>query len=149
MKQASRDTQFKVTRRQFWRALLQEVSVTYNSLKGRPGYALSDLGSLPDSQLACIKPIMHPDCEAFVDQGHVWSRCNQTGAILKLFPAVQENLIPFRMFDGQHHLSDIGEHLAQEMGWDRERGFAHAKELFLLLVSYLACIPSAPLDSTT
>jgi hypothetical protein len=148
MKHPNHDLHFNVTRRQFWRALLQEVSVTFDSLQGRPGYALSDLGSLSDHQLARVKPIMHPDCESFIRQGYVWSWCKQTEVTLKLFPTDQENLVAFRMFDGQHELSEIGEHLAREMGWDPARGFALAKELFLSLVGCLVCIPKDPLDLT-
>jgi hypothetical protein len=134
----------KVSRRRFWRALLQEVVVTYGSLKGRPGYALSDLGRLSDQQLARIKPILHPDCETFVDQGYMWSRCKETEAILKLFPIVRENMMAFERFDGQHDLGEIGEHVGQEMGWDAARGFAHSRKLFLLLVSRLVCVPKDP-----
>jgi len=136
---------FKVNRRQFWRALLQEVAVTYDSLKGRPGYALSDLGNLSDHQLARVKPILHPDCETFIEQDYVWSRCKQTEVILKLFPAEQKNMVALELFDGQHDLGEVGEHLAQEMGWERARGFAHARELFLSLVSQLVYVPKDPL----
>ena len=145
MKQQDSELPFKVSRRQFWRALLQEVVVTYDAFKGREGYALSELANLPDEQMARVKPVLHPDCETFVEQGYMWGRCKQTEATLKLFPVVRENMMAFELFDGQHDLGEIGETVAQEMGWDTARGFAHARKLFLLLVSRLVCVPKGPL----
>lgn len=145
MRNGRSELPFKVSRRQFWRALLQEVAVTYDSLKGRPGYALSGLGNLSDQQLARVKPILHPDCETFVEQGYVWSRCKQTEVTLKLFPTEPENMVALELFDGRHDLGEVGEQLAQEMGWERATGFAHARELFLALVSQLVCVPKDPL----
>lgn len=145
MRNGHSELPFKVSRRQFWRALLQEVVVTYGSLKGRPGFALSDLGNLSDQQLARVKPILHPDCETFVEQDYVWSRCEQTEVTLRLFPAERENVVALELFDGQHELGEVGEHLAQEMGWEQAMAFAHARDLFLTLVSQLVCVPKDPL----
>lgn len=146
MKHPRRDLPFTCSRRQFWQALLQEVFVVYGSFKGRPAYQLSELGSLPDDQLAEVRPIVNPDHEIFVDQGHVWSRCKKTEATLKLFPTEKENLVAFDLFDGRHSLGEIGERLSQEMDWDEARGFAHARDLFLPLVSCLVCVPRDPLE---
>lgn len=137
------------TRRQFWRALLQEIFVIYGSAQGGQGCRLSELGSLPDDQLAQVKPIVNPDYEIFVDQAHIWSRRKKTGATTKLFAMEKENLLAFNLFDGRHNLGEIAQALSQEMGWDEPRGFAHVRDLFLLLVSHLACLPknSLPLES--
>lgn len=141
------DLPFTCTRRQFWRALLQEVFVVSGTLKGGRAHQLSALGSLPDYQLAQVRPIVNPDYEIFVDQGHVWGRCKKTAAALKLFPTEKENLVAFNLFDGRHSLGEIGEHLSQEMNWDEARGVAHVRDLFLFLVSRLVCVPGNPLDS--
>jgi hypothetical protein len=146
MKHPRRDLPFTCSRRDFWRALLQEVFVISGSLKGRQGYRLSELGSLPDDQLAQVRPIMNPDHEIFVDQGHVWSKCEKTETTLKLFPVEKENLAAFDLFDGRHTLGEISERLSQEMGWGEARGFAHVRDLFLSLVSRLVCVPGNPLD---
>jgi len=146
MKHPRRDLPFTCSRRQFWRALLQEVFVISGSLKGRQGCRLSELGSLPDDQLAQVRPIVNPDHETFVEQGHIWSKCKKTEATLKLFPAEKENLVAFNLFNGRHSLGEIGERLSQEMDWDEARGFAHARDLFLSLVSRLVCVPANPLD---
>jgi hypothetical protein len=145
MTQRDNELPFKVSRRQFWRALLQEVVVTYDAFKGRDGFALSELGKLPDEQMARVKPILHPDCETFVEQGYVWSRCKETEATFRLFPVVRANMMVFERFDGQHDLGEIGEYVGREMAWEPARGFAHARKLFLLLVSRLVCVPKDPL----
>lgn len=141
-----RDLSFVCSRRRFWLALLQEIFVIRGSFKGGQGWQLSELGRLPDDQLARVKPVVHPDCEIFPDQEHLWSRGKQTGVTLKLYPAERENVLALELFDGQHDLGEIGERLAREMGWDQARGFAHARDLFLSLVSRLVCVPKDPLD---
>ena len=146
MQHPRRDLSFTCSRRNLWRALLQEVFVIYGSVKGRQGRRLSELGSLPDDQLAQVRPIVNPDCEIFVDQGHVWTRFKKTEATVKLFPPRKENLVAFNLFNGRHRLGEIGSLLAQEMGWDEVRAFAHARDLFLSLVSRLVCVPRDPPD---
>ena len=41
---------------------------------------------------------------------------------------------------------EIGSRLAQEMGWDEARSFAHARDLFLSLVQHVVCVPKNPLE---
>jgi hypothetical protein len=144
MKQPPRDLSFTCSRRNFWRALLQEIFVIYGSVKGGQGGRLSELGSLSDDQLAQVRPIVNPDCEIFVDQGHVWSRFKKTEATVKLFPLEKENLAAFNLFSGRHSLGEIGSLLAQEMCWDEVTSFAHVRDLFLSLVSRLVCVPKDP-----
>lgn len=144
MKQPRRDLSFTCSRRDFWRALLQEFFVIYGSAKGGQGGRLSELGSLPDDQLAQVRPTVNPDCEIFVDQGHVWSKNKKTEVITKLFPTDEENLTAFNLFNGRHRLGEIGERLSQEMGWDEVTAFAHVRDLFLSLVSRLVCVPKDP-----
>jgi hypothetical protein len=144
MKNSRYDLSFTCSRRNLWRALLQEVFVIYGSVKGGQGGRLSELGSLPDDQLAQVRPIVNPDCEIFVDQGHVWSRFKKTEATVKLFPLKPENLAAFNLFNGRHRLGEIGECLSQEMGWDEVTSFAHVRDLFLSLVSRLVCVPKDP-----
>ena len=150
MKHPRRDLSFTCSRRTFFRALFQEVAVIHGSLKGGHGCRLSELGSLPDHQLAEVRPIVNPDCEILVGQGYVWSRPKEKGekteATLKLFPTEKENMVVFNMFNGRHNLGEIGSHLAQEMGWDKARSFAHARDLFLSLVQHVVCVPKKPLE---
>lgn len=144
MTDSRRDLSFTCSRRAFFRALFQEAMVFRGSLKGGQGFRLSDLGNLPDSQLATIKPMLNPDCEISVDQDHTWSRSKKAGSTLRLFPTTKENTLVFDMFTGQHTLEEIGQHLAQEMGWDEARAFAHARSLFLALVERQVCFPKDP-----
>jgi hypothetical protein len=146
VKYPRRDLPLTCSRRQFWRVLLQEGFIILGSLKGGQGCRLSELGSLPDDQLAQVRPIVNPDHETFVDQGHIWSKCKKTETALKLFRAEKDNLVAFNLFDGKHTLGEIGKRLSQEMDWDEARGFAHVRDLFLSLVSRLVCVPRDPLD---
>jgi hypothetical protein len=146
VKHARHDLSFTVSRRQFWRALLQEALAIRDAFKGKPGYQLSDLGGLPDHQLAQIRPVVYTECEIVLDQGYVWSKSKGVEAPLRLFSVEQENLTVFNMFNGRHSLGEIGERLSREMGWDPDRSFAHVRDLFLTLAGYLVCAPAGPLE---
>lgn len=143
-----RRSPFTYNRRQFWRALLQEVFVFSGSVKGGQAHQLSELSSLPDHQLARVKPVVNPEYEIFVDQDHVWSKHKKTEATLRLFPTNKENLAAFNLFNGMYSLGEIGQQLSQEMNWDEARAFAHARDLFLSLAIHLVCVPRDPFDST-
>jgi hypothetical protein len=145
MKHPRRDLPFKCSRRTFFRALFQEAAVVRGSFKGGQGCRLSELGNLPDDQLAQVRPIVNSDRELFVDQGYVCCKSKTTEAISKLFLAERENLVVLDMFDGRHNLGEIGIRLAQEMGWDEARAFAHARDLFLSMVQRAVCVPRDPL----
>ncbi|MBC8248847.1 MAG: hypothetical protein H8E90_04150 [Anaerolineales bacterium] len=149
MNHPRRDLSFTCSRRKFWPALLQEAFVLFGSVKGRQGCRLSELGSLPDDQLAQVKPIVNPNYEILLDQGYVWARYRSRPeeAPLRLFSTEQqEDLVVFNQFNGQHDLGQIGDRLSQEMGWDEAAAFAHARDLFLSLVRRLVCVPKDPLD---
>lgn len=136
---------FTYSRRSFWRGVVQEVLVVSGLLKGGQECRLSDLGSLPDDQLARMRPIVHPACEIFVDGDGVWSRCKATGAVDRLF-ALEETgkRVALGMFDGEHTLGEVGRRLAGAMEWDELQGFAHARDLFLSLARRLICVPLDP-----
>jgi hypothetical protein len=146
MKHPKRESAFTVSRREFWPALLQEALVLVGSFRGRQGFRLSDIGNLPDEQLAQIKPIVNPEHEIFVEEGHVCSRAKKTGDTLELFPMERENLAVFNLFTGQHSLGQIGQRLAQDMGWEEAEGFGRARDLFLSLLNHLVCVPKDPLE---
>ncbi len=135
---------FTCSRRQFWRALLQEAIVSYESARGREGVRLSDLGSLPDEQLAELRPMLSSAYTVTIRSGQVCSRSKATGEVAALFPKAPENLAAFNLFDGRHSLREAGRRVAEEMGWDERRGFAHARELFIALVARQICVPKDP-----
>lgn len=145
---ARQDLSFTCNRRQFFRALFQEVAVARSSLKGKLGYRLSELGSLPDHQLAQIRPVVNRDYEIFVDQGYVWARYKLKKQVpLKLFSVEEkESRVTFNLFDGRHSLGEIGDHLAQEMEWEQAQAFASVRDLFLSLVESMICLPKNPLE---
>jgi len=140
---------FTCTRRGFLPVLLREAIVTLGMLRGGEGCRLSELESLPDEQLASIKPIMNPAFEIGVEDEHVLARYRETGATVNLF-AVDETaaLTAFNLFDGRHTLDEAGARLADQMDWDKGAGFAYARDLFLELVENLVCVPKDPPRAT-
>jgi hypothetical protein len=145
MSHPRRDLEFNISRRAFWKALAQEAFVASRALKGEDSFPLSELGHLPDVHLARIKPVIHPLCEIYVDDGSVCSRYKDTGASVELFPLAQvEDRVTLGMFDGGHTLHEVGIRLSQALAWDEARAFAHARDLFLSLAERMICIPSDP-----
>jgi hypothetical protein len=140
---------FTCTRRGFLPVLVREAIVTLGMLRGGEGCRLSELESLPDGQLASIKPIINPAFEIGVDAEHVLARYKKTGATVSLF-AVDETaaLTAFNLFDGRHTLDEAGARVADQMDWDKGVGFAYARNLFLQLVENLVCIPKDPPQAT-
>jgi hypothetical protein len=136
---------FAVSRREFFPALLQEIRVLAGLTKGGQAFQLSELGNLPDQELAEIVPMRNPAFEVYVDQGYLWSREKQTGRAFQEFAWQPENMVAFTLFDGEKTLGEIGERVATEMGWEKDKGFAHVIDLFLSMVSHLACVPRNPL----
>jgi hypothetical protein len=141
------DLSLNCTRRTFFRALLQEAAVIHGALKGKPGCRISELGSLPDEQLAQVRPVMNPDYEICLEKGEVWARHkSKEMSPLRLFAVEEkENLLPFNMFNGGHTLDEITRHLAQEMDWEEAEAFAHLRDFFLSLVERAVCLPKYPL----
>lgn len=137
---------FPIRRRDLLPALARELIVLSQATKGRLAFRLSELGSLPDEQLAVIVPVLNPAFEVYVEHDHLWARDEQTGSRFEEFPVVNENTLTFSMFDGTRNLGEIGKRVALEMGWDEAKGFAHARGLFLSLASHLVCVPQNPLE---
>lgn len=136
---------FSCTRRRFLPALLREAIVTLGMLRGGEGGRLSELTSLPDERLADITPVLNPAFAIEAEGEKVWARYLETGATVPLFAADDDAAwMTFNLFDGRHTIQEAGIRLADRMGWDKDAGFAHAKDLFLQLVENLVCVPKDP-----
>ena len=148
MTQPRRELEFGMSRRAFWRALVQEAFAASRALKGEDDRRLSELADWPDDRLAQIRPMVHPLCEIFVDEGSVHGRYKDTGVTVELFPLEQvEDRVALGMFDGGHTLSEIGMRLSQTLAWNEARAFAHARDLFLSLAGRMICIPRDALEA--
>ena len=155
MPSQARDPSFSCSRRRLVPALLRETVVTLGMLRGGRGGRLADLRSLPDSELARMRPVVNPAYEILVAEDRatasaaredaVCARHRQSGAVLRLFSTADTaDLSAFNRFDGQHRLGEIGVLLAQDTGWEEERAFVCARDLFLSLVGLSVCIPRDP-----
>jgi len=137
---------FSLSRRAFFPALLREAWVLSGTLKGKPAFTFSELGDLPDNQLAGLIPMILPTVAVYIDGERVVGRYKRTGTEIELFPAEKENVLALNQFNGKATLATAGSRLAQQMGWDEAQGFAYVKDLFLSLVGHLVCVPRNPLE---
>ena len=146
MKHSRRDMDISCTRRTFFRALFQEAAVIRGSLEGKLGCRISELGSLPDEQLAAVRPVVNPDYEIRLDQGQVWAiyKLREQPPLALFSMEETEKLSAFNMFNGNHTLGEIARRIAQELGEDEAAAFGHLREFFLSLAKSMVCLPREP-----
>lgn len=132
---------FTCNRRNFFKALLNETVVTLKTVQGGLSFRLSELGCLPDDQLARVIPTMNPGYEIYVEEGYLWTRNKQTSKVFKEFLLNEENRRTFNLFNGRNTLGEIGWQLSQEFGWEEAKAFARARGLFLSLADHQVCQP--------
>jgi hypothetical protein len=133
---------FICTRRNFFKALLQETIVVIKTAQGGQSFRLAELGSMQDEQLARIAPAMNnQDYEICIEEGQLCTRHKRTGKTFKEFPLLEENRLTFNLFNGRNTLEQIAGQLSQELGWTEAQAFAHVRGLFLSLANHLVCQP--------
>ena len=129
-------------RRDLLRALAREAQVAAGTIRGKHGFTLVSLPTLPDDQLARLIPAVSPAYTIELDAGSVWARPTGGGQPVRLFSREIEHTAPFNLFNGQNTLGDAGRLLAAQLGWEQPRAFAHVRALFLDLVRHMVCLPS-------
>jgi hypothetical protein len=129
-------------RRDLLRALVREAQVAAGTIRGKHGFTLVSLSTLPDDQLACLVPAVSPAYTIDLGDDCVWARPTGGGQPIRLFSLDIENTAAFNLFNGQNTLGDAGRLLAAQLGWDQPRAFAHVRALFLDLVRHMVCLPS-------
>jgi hypothetical protein len=137
---------FRVSRRAFFPALIREVRVLSATFQGEQTFALSELGDLPDAQLARLIPLVVAGFLFEEQEGRIWARHRERNLAIELCAADRPNRLTLDLFDGEHTLAAAGSLLAQQMGWQPAAGFSHVKALFLDLVGHLVCVPRNPLE---
>ncbi|MFQ5611368.1 MAG: hypothetical protein ACE5H9_04465 [Anaerolineae bacterium] len=137
---------FVCNRRNFFKALLKEMVVVIKTVQGGQSFRLAELGRLSDDQLARVIPTMNPDYEIHLEQGGLRARHKQSGQEFKGFMLDEEKQLVFNLFNGQNTLAEIAWQLSQDLGWEKARAFACARELFLALVDHLLCQPGNLLE---
>ena len=133
-----------VNRRGFFSALVREMVVAAGSSRGKAGYALADLSSLPDEVLSRLVPVVNPAFEIRVESGWLCTHNRNTGVDTRLFELTAQNVYVFNQFDGCHTLAEIATGLAPTAGWELQDAFAFACDLFLMLAQQYVCMPLNP-----
>jgi len=134
--------QFKFSRRGLFGLAKQQYIVTEGESLGGVGFKLSQLGSLPDEELAHIAPRIVPECRISTGDGFIWGALPKSQPPIKLFTRDLDTLAAFNLMNGLTPLGEIGALLAQQLGWEEARAFAFARGLFLHLVKLRVSIPA-------
>ncbi len=137
------DLTLRVSRRRLWSAIKAELLANRGLVRGIPALKLSELGRLPDDELAQIIPGVAPGCGISVRDQFVWGQLPGNEPPTRLFPLGSPALMAFNLFNGQTPLGEVAEQLAVRLGegWDAARAFALARGLFLALVVAGICRP--------
>jgi hypothetical protein len=135
-----KELRFVLSRRQLFTDLIMQALVMVGEADGGMGFRLSQLGSLPDAELAHLVPAIRPDCAITSTDEFVWGKLPDEPQAIPLFPRQPATLCAFNAMNGRTALGAIGRKLAHEMGWEPERGYAFTRGLFLHLVQLRVCV---------
>jgi hypothetical protein len=135
-----KELRFVLSRRQLFTDLIMQALVIVGEADGGVGIRLSQLGNLPDAELAHFVPAMRPDCTLWSTDDAIWGKLPDDPQSIRLFPRQPATLCAFNAMNGRTALDAIGRKLAHEMGWEPARGFAFARGLFLHLVQLRVCV---------
>jgi hypothetical protein len=129
------------SRRALLRSVLTELHAFSEKVDGKPTLKLADLASLPDEDLARIRPIKAPDCTIRLRDQWVWAQPAGAAGPVALFPVDSPALAAFNLLNGNHDLQQVCQALIDQTHWPAERCWAYTRGLFLKLVSLRVCVP--------
>lgn len=130
----------QLTRRQFFAGLMNEVRAFAHS-EEQPVYRLSDLGDMPDAELAFVVPVLLPGSEVAEREGFMWGKAPGGRNGVRLFPADSAARFVQEQFDGQRSIVEASRNLAGQFGWEKQSAFAYVRGVFLWLVLAKLCAP--------
>ena len=139
----------KLSRRQFFPMLIQELIVNLGATQGKLAYQLGELGNQPDEKLAIIRPMVNPAYQIRVIDGQICSQLkgDASATVQAHFPKTPENLAVFNRFNGKQTLREIADAVAKEYEWELDDAFRFVRDIFLILAVHLVVVPQNPLDS--
>ncbi|NMB88139.1 MAG: hypothetical protein GYA17_07250 [Chloroflexi bacterium] len=139
--QPRESTAIPTPRRGLLRAMLSELEAYNDQVDGKPTLKIADLASLPDEELAQIRPVRQPECKISLRDGLVWARPAATLDPVVLFPVDAPALAAFNLFDGKRDLREVSQALAGPTRWPPEKCWAYTRGLFLKLANQRVCVP--------
>ncbi len=137
-----RDLTFRLTRRGLLQQCAREMEVLGGEARGGHGYALAQLGSLPDDALYLLIPGMIPGSQISVAEGYVWGQPPDAAQPYPLFALDAAALAVFNGMNGRTPLQAIAADLSLDTGWELAQAFAYTRGLFLHLVQMRVCLPT-------
>lgn len=123
-----------INRRQFFQGIIHDLRTIRTDDAAPKSIRLTDLGSMPDDELAQVVPTLLPECVISVHHGYVWGNQPEDKDAIRLFPQdIQANFV-LGLFDGKNTVRFASEVLAEQFGWDANLAFAYTRGVFLWLV---------------
>lgn len=108
----------------------------------RPAFRLSELGTMPDEELADMTPAIARGCEISVRDGTVWGRPAGSDTPVPLLGTTPPELCVFNAMNGRWTIGEIAASVAADTGWPSGRAFAFTRGVFLHLVRLRVCAPT-------
>jgi hypothetical protein len=131
-----------VSRRGFWRGLLQETLSFHEEVKGITQCFLDDIGNLPDAVAAEIIPVWMNGREPDIRPNGIYQtgKDGKTVCVLALTAREQAMLA---QYNGGRNLNAISQCIALEFGLAADKAFASTRDLFTQLCLAGFCHPAA------
>jgi hypothetical protein len=131
----------KINRRQFFRDLINDLRAAGVNEEAHPAFRLCDLGTLPDSHLAKVVPVLLPGCQTTARGGFIWGMTPGESEAVRLFPEGAPAARVLGYFDGARTIASMAGDLALETGWEKDHAFAYIRGVFLWLVTARMAAP--------
>ena len=96
-----------VTRRQYFRSLFADAMAAVDELRGKPHFSLDEIGSLPDSVLLAMVPVVFHGTILSVEDGWLLLRQRPDEPPKRHMPLTAPQRYAVDRFDGSHSLADI------------------------------------------
>jgi len=130
-------------RRAFFRWLVGESIATYEQLRGKPQARLNDLATLPNTEVATLRPGIQPGVEIVPTDDGIYAKIAAENRSVFLFSRDSEELAIFNCVNGRWTLAQIAE-LIPAQDRSPEEVFGAVRKHVLHLIGLGVCAPLDP-----
>ena len=130
-----------LSRRQYLRSLFTGALTAVDELRGEPHFHLDEIGSLPDSVLRAMVPVVFQGMALNVKEGWLLLRKSPDDPPKRHMPLTAPQIYALERFDGRHSIADICAETASAFGLPPDTAGELVTSLFVTLAGNGICHP--------
>ncbi|MEA3327566.1 MAG: hypothetical protein U9R53_09735 [Chloroflexota bacterium] len=138
-----RKLEIKISRRNLFNSLLQQVTGIASKINEKPTYRIEDLGICALEDLMEIAPALYPGCEFKSDEDQVYGKAPNHSGFICLFPMQSAAHVIFQYFNKDLTIQELCLSLRKRFSMGEEKSQLFIRGLFLFLVEEGFAYPSA------